>query len=75
LDDKLDECLWAYRTTMRTPTKPSPFFLAYRCEAVLPLKIQILSLRIALTTEMTDKEKHQLWLQELEALNDKCLQA
>jgi len=25
-DDKLGECLWAYRTTVRTPTKATPFF-------------------------------------------------
>jgi len=24
---------------------------------------------------MTNKEKHRLWLQELEALDNKCLQA
>ena len=44
-------------------------------EAVLPLEIRISSLRVALATEMTNEEKHQLWLQELEALDDKCLQA
>ena len=39
------------------------------------LEIQIPSLRIALTTEMTNEEKHRLRLQELEALDDKRLQA
>ena len=73
-DDKLGECLWAYRTIVRTPTKATPFSLVYRCEAVLPLEIQIPSLRVALTAEMTNEEKHQLRLQELEALDDKRLQ-
>jgi len=50
-------------------------FLGVECEAVLPLEIQIPSLRVALTTKMADKEKHQLRLQELEALDDKHLQA
>ena len=49
--------------------------LVYGCEAVLPLEIQIPSLRVALTTEMTNEEKHRLRLQELEALDDKRLQA
>ena len=44
-------------------------------EAVLPLEIQIPSLRVVLTAEMTNEEKHRLWLQELEALDDKCMQA
>jgi len=74
-DDKLCECLSAYRTTVRTPTKAISFSLVYEYEAVLPLEVQILSLRVALTTEMTDDEKHQLRLQELEALNDGRLQA
>jgi len=43
-DDKLDECLWAYRMMVRTPTKATSFFLVYGCEAVLPLKIRIPSL-------------------------------
>ena len=40
-----------------------------------PLEIQIPSLRVALTIEMTNEEKHRLRLQKLEALDDKCLQA
>ena len=47
----------------------------YGCEAVLLLEVQISSLRIALTTKIADKEKHRLRLQELEALDDKHLQA
>jgi len=61
-DDNLGKCLWAYRTTVRTPTKAIPFSLVYGCEAVLPLEIQISSLRVALTAEMTNKEKHRLRL-------------
>ena len=65
----------AYRTTVRTPTKATPFSLVYGCEAVLPLEIQIPSLRVALTTEMTNEKKYRLRLQELETLDDKRLQA
>jgi len=28
-DEKLDKCLWAYRTTVRTPTKATIFSLVY----------------------------------------------
>ena len=66
--------LMAYRTTVRTPTKATPFSLVYGCEVVLPLEIQIPSLRIALTAKMKNEEKHRLRLQELEALDDKRLQ-
>jgi len=47
-DDKLGECLWAYRTTVRTSTKATPFSMVHGCEIVLPLEIQIPSLRVAL---------------------------
>jgi len=74
-DDKLGECLCTYLLTVRTPTKAIPFFLVYGYEAVLLLQIQILSLRVVLTTEITNEEKYRLRLQELEALDDKHVQA
>jgi len=72
-DKKLGECLWAYRTTVRTPTKAAPFSLVYKCEAILPLEIQISSLRVALATKMMNEEKHRMRFEGLEALDDKCL--
>ena len=74
-DEKLGECLWAYRTTVRTPTKATPFSLVYGCEAVLPLEIQIPSLRIAITSGMTEEEKDKQRLAQLEELNEKRLKA
>ena len=47
-------------------------FFGIWCEDVLPLEIQIPSLRVALKAKMTNEEKHRL-LQELEALDDKRL--
>ena len=57
------------------PNKSYTILFGIWCEAVLPLEIQIPSLRVAMTAEMTNDEKHQLRLQELEALDDKRLQA
>jgi len=59
---------------IRTPTSNTPFSLVYGCEAVIPLEIQILSLCVALTTKMTNRDNDQLHLQELEALDEKQLQ-
>ena len=47
----------------------------FGCEAVILLEIQILLLRVALVTKMTDEGNHRLYLQELEALDEKRLQA
>ena len=74
-DEKLNECLWAYRTTVRTPTGNTPFSLVYGCEAVIPLEIQMPSLRVALTTKITSEDNDRLRLQELEVLDEKRLQA
>lgn len=74
-DDKLDEHPWAYRTTVRTPTKERSFSLVYGSEAIHLLEIQILSLRVTLATEMTSEEKHKFLLQELEALKKKHILA
>src|SRR5436190_1845376 len=74
-DEKLNECLWAYCSTVRTPTKAIPFSLVYGAEAVLPLEIQIPSLRVALASQMTEEDKHQARLRQLEALDAKRLQA
>ena len=58
-NEKLGESLCAYRTTVRTSTDNTPYSLVYGCEAVLPLEIQIPSLRVALATEMTAENNHQ----------------
>jgi len=72
-DEKLGECLWAYRTTVRTPTGNTPFSLVYGCEAVISLEIRMPSLRVALMTKITSEDNDQLRLQELEALDEKRL--
>src|SRR6202044_179404 len=74
-DEKLDESLWAYRTIVRIPTGFTPYSLVHGCQVVLPLEIQIPSLRVALATGMVTKESHRRRLEELEALDEKRLRA
>ena len=57
------------------PNRQLAFSLVYGCEAVIPLKIQMLSLRVALATKMTKEDNDRLRLQELEALDERRLQA
>jgi len=56
---------------VRAPTGNTPFFLIYGCEAVIPLEIQMSSLRVALATKMIKDDNNRLCLQELEALDEK----
>ncbi|XP_028065579.1 uncharacterized protein K02A2.6-like [Camellia sinensis] len=41
LHERIEEALWAYRTTHRTPTQATTYSLVYGVEAVLPLEQQI----------------------------------
>ncbi|KAK4390190.1 hypothetical protein Sango_2082300 [Sesamum angolense] len=72
--EKIIEALWAYRTTHRTTTQATPYSLVYGVEAVLPLKSQIPSLRIAIQGLIV-KDNARFRLEELEALDDKRLEA
>ena len=73
--ERIGKALCAYRTTFRTPTQVTPYSLAYGVEAVLPLECQIPSLRIAIKEGLTGEENVKLKLQELEALDEKRLEA
>ncbi|WKA03771.1 hypothetical protein VitviT2T_021860 [Vitis vinifera] len=46
--EKLPFALWAYRTSFRTSTGATPYSLVYDMEAVLPVEIEMGSLRVAL---------------------------
>ena len=45
---KLSFTLWAYRTSFHTSTGATPYYLVYGMEAVLPVEIEMGSLRVAL---------------------------
>jgi len=74
-NEKFGECLWAYRNTVQAPIGNTPFSLVYGYELVLSLEIQMPSLQVALATKMTKEDNDRLRLQELEALDEKRLQA
>ena len=52
--DKLPYALWAYRTSVRIETGATPYSLVYGDEVVIPLEIEIPSLRIALKDIMKE---------------------
>ena len=59
--DKLPSVLWAYRTTVRTPTGETPFRLAYGTDAVIPAEIGLTSYRMQ--NYMEDKNEATMRLQ------------
>ncbi|PIN06337.1 hypothetical protein CDL12_21109 [Handroanthus impetiginosus] len=75
LKEKVGEALWAYRTTYRTVTQATSYSLVYGVKAVLPLESQIPSLWIAIQEGLTIEDNVRIWLEELEALDEKRLKA
>jgi hypothetical protein len=73
--DRLFEALWAYRVTVRTPTQCTPYSLVYGSEAVLPLEVEVPSLRVAIHEEITQDEQVRLRFQELDTLEEGRLHA
>jgi Integrase core domain len=72
-DNRLQEALWAYRTMYRMPTQVTPYSLTFGVEAILPLEVELPSLRVAMQNNMTMDECQQLRLDELDAMDEKRL--
>ncbi|XP_069155663.1 uncharacterized protein [Solanum lycopersicum] len=71
----MEEALWAYRTTYRTPTQATRYSLSFGVKVVLPLECQIPSLRLAIQEGLTEEENARLCLAKLEAHDEKRLEA
>ena len=54
--EKLPFALWAFRTSFRTSVGATPYFLVYGKEVVLPVEIEMGSLRVALEHHISETE-------------------
>ena len=54
--DKLPLALWGYRTSVRTPTGAPPYYLAYGMDAVLPVELELQSLRVIVEAQIPEAE-------------------
>ena len=54
--EKLPFALYAYRTTVRTSTRAILFLLVYGMEAVLPIEVEISSLRVLMEAKLEKAE-------------------
>ena len=64
--NKLPSVLWAYRITARTPTRETPFCLAFGSKAVITAKVGIASYKIAHHDERKNEEGIRLHLDLLD---------
>ena len=54
--EKLPFALWTYRTSFHTSTGATPYSLVYGMEAVLPIEIEMRSLRVTLEQQISETE-------------------
>ncbi|XP_004295240.1 PREDICTED: uncharacterized protein LOC101311949 [Fragaria vesca subsp. vesca] len=69
-NEELYHTLWAYRTSKRGPTDTTPYALMYGHDAVLPLEINIASLRVQEQHQLLGEDYVQAMWQELEDLDE-----
>ena len=60
--EELPSVLWAYRTAVRTPTRETPFRLAYRSDAVIPAEVGLTSYQVGNHDEGRNNEALRLQL-------------
>ena len=73
--DMLPYALHAYRTSVRTSTGATPFSLVYGMEAVLPIEVEIPSLRVLREADLEESEWVQTRLDQLNLIEEKRLAA
>src|ERR1043165_5766161 len=73
--EMLPYALHGYRTSIRTSTGATPFSLVYGMEAVLPVEVEIPSLRILADVQLDEAEWVQNRLDQLNLIDEKRLKA
>ncbi|KAK5773314.1 hypothetical protein PVK06_049620 [Gossypium arboreum] len=73
--EKLPFALYAYRTSVRTSTGATPFSLVYGMEVVLPIEVEIPSLRVLMELKLEEAEWFQARYDQLNLIEEKRLKA
>ena len=72
---KLPFTLWDYLTSFRTSTRATPYSLVYGMKAVLPIEIEMVSLRVALEHQISETDWAQSRYNQLSLLDERRLRA
>ena len=70
---ELPNVLWAYRTTIRTPTGETLFSLTYGIEVVIPVEVRVTSLRREAFHKGSNDDQLRVNLDCLEESRDRAL--
>ena len=71
----LPYALYGYRTSVRTSTGATPFSLVYGMEVVLPVEVEIPSLRVLMEAELSEAEWCQNRYDQLNLIEEKRMTA
>ena len=55
--EELPNVLWAYRTTIRLPTRETPFRLTFGTEAIIPVEVGLMSLRVKTYEDLKNQQE------------------
>ena len=69
---ELPNVLWAYKTTVRTPTGETPFRLTYGTEVVIPIKVGVNSIRREAFNEDSNNDQLRVNLDYLDEVRDEA---
>ncbi|KAL6314357.1 hypothetical protein AAG906_021186 [Vitis piasezkii] len=72
---KLSFALWAYWTSFRTSTETTPYSLVYGMKAVLPVEIEMGSLRVVLEQQIPEVDYTLAQFDQLNLLYERRLRA
>ncbi|XP_074278510.1 uncharacterized protein LOC141602096 [Silene latifolia] len=72
---KIPFALWGYRTSIRTATGETPYYLVYGMEAIQPVELEIPSLRILLESQIPEVNWVQARYDSLVMLDERRLNA
>ena len=73
--EKLPYALFAYRITARVSTGATPYSLVYGTEAVIPIEVEIPSLRVLIETQQDEAEWVRTRYDQLNLIEEKRLAA
>ncbi|XP_016567053.1 uncharacterized protein LOC107865260 [Capsicum annuum] len=71
--EKLPFALLGYRTTVQTSIGETPYLLVYGTEAVIPMEIEIQSLRVVVEAKIDDDQWVKTLLEQLSLVDEKRL--
>ncbi|XP_075665436.1 uncharacterized protein LOC142635107 [Castanea sativa] len=72
---KLSFALWGYRTSIRVATGATLYYLVYGSEAVLPIKVEIQSLKVLVETKVLEEDWVKLRYEQLVLIDEKGARA